>query len=156
VKRTDAIPACSAGQFLTYNGTAYQCATTQQIPVCASGEVLTGSGGQLVCADAESTFGGGAHFGVAVSVPPDSNYIAPSDGLIFVNVSADPGARQPILQLLIDGTALAYVRSQDSYVSGVPSIADNSLTYPVRKGQMVRLTTISPAAAVLMQFIPLQ
>jgi hypothetical protein len=39
-------------------------------------------------------------------------------------------------------------------VSGVASIADNSLTYPVRKGQTVRLTTVSPAAAVLMQFIP--
>jgi hypothetical protein len=157
VKKSDAIPTCSAGQFLTYNGAAYQCATAaMQVPNCAQDEVLTGSGGQLMCVAAESALGGGGSFGVAVSVSPDSNYIAPSDGLIFVNVSADPGARQPILQLLIDGTALAYVRSQDSYVSGVPSIADNSLTYPVRKGQTVRLTTISPAAAVLMRFIPLQ
>jgi hypothetical protein len=152
VKRTDDIPACAAGQFLTYNGAAYQCATTQQVPTCGTDQALTGSGGQFVCVDIGGSGSGSG--GAPVSVTPDTDYTAPSDGTVFVTAGADPSARSPIFRLLVDGAVIAHLYAQDSYVSGVPSIGVNNLTYPVRKGQTVRLTTVSPAAAVVMTFIP--
>jgi len=46
--------------------------------------------------------------------------------------------------------------AQDSYVEGVPSISVNNFTYPVRKGQFVRVAVTSPVAGIVVQFIPQQ
>lgn len=52
--RTDDIPTCAANQFLTYNGSSFQCAATQTmtLPECSADQVVTVRGGQFICMDA--------------------------------------------------------------------------------------------------------
>lgn len=47
------VPTCAANQFLTYNGSTFQCAATQKIniPTCTPNQYLNAPGGVLVCED---------------------------------------------------------------------------------------------------------
>jgi len=98
-------------------------------------------------------------FGIAIDISVDVDFVAPSDGLLFVHVWAGPGdnpTRAPTYQVIMDGNLLTYVMAQDNYVTGTFSIIHNNLTYPVRKGQSVKVATVYAGAGAQIQFIALK
>lgn len=144
---------CSNGQVLTSRYGTVQCTDPTpgvNVAECPAGTVLSGiKRGVAICVAGEV-------IGSPVTINTGTNYTAPSDGFLFVAVSSGgPNTRAGIASVVIDGKELTKVMSQDSYVTGVPSIAVNNLTYPVHNGQTLNVTIANPVAGITVQFIPL-
>lgn len=151
------LPACTDGDTLVWRD------DFGRAPVALDAPLEAARRGGFTCARPEAASPRPApgcptpepRFGASLAFAPDTDFKVPADGLVVVALTADPLHRAAILAFAVDGTPLTHVMAQDSTVTGVPSIAAGNLTWPVRKGEIVRVSTVAAPKSAMLLFTPL-